>query len=89
MAKGKVLGIWLRQAVRVGANCSGSCAPQVEIGGFCRRSVHVTSALQQAPATAPADTIEVKVNGKAVDIPKGATVMAACDAAGVDIPRCA
>eukprot|EP00884_Botryococcus_braunii_P000409 jgi/Botrbrau1/10369/Bobra.146_2s0008.1 len=87
MAKGKVLGALLRQAVKVGAGCNGCCAPHVEIGGFGRRGVHVTTALHQAPAAAPSDTIEVKVNGKPVDIPKGATVMAACDAAGVDIPR--
>ncbi len=42
-------------------------------------------ALQQA---APADDqIEVKVNGAPVQIPKGSTVMQACDAAGIDIPR--
>lgn len=39
-------------------------------------------------APQPADnTMEVKVNGKSVTILKGSTVMQACDAAGVDIPR--
>jgi 2Fe-2S iron-sulfur cluster binding domain len=33
------------------------------------------------------DTIEVFVNGEAVQTPKGSTVMQACDAAGIDIPR--
>ena len=44
--------------------------------------------LASTPAPAPAvDGIECTVNGKTVTIPKGANVMAACDAAGVDIPR--
>mmetsp|Transcript_25124 Transcript_25124/g.44793 ORF Transcript_25124/g.44793 Transcript_25124/m.44793 type:complete len:629 (-) Transcript_25124:652-2538(-) len=33
------------------------------------------------------NNIEVFVNDEAVEIPRGASVMAACDAAGVDIPR--
>jgi len=37
-----------------------------------------------APA---ADMIEVFVNDNPVSIPKGSTVMAACDEAGIDIPR--
>lgn len=32
--------------------------------------------------------IEVFVNDQPLQIPKGSTVMQACDAAGVDIPRC-
>ena len=44
--------------------------------------------LASTPAPAPVvDGIECTVNGKTVTIPKGANVMAACDAAGVDIPR--
>lgn len=35
----------------------------------------------------PYDWIEVFVDGHAVQIPKGATVFQACEAAGVDIPR--
>jgi NADH dehydrogenase (ubiquinone) Fe-S protein 1 len=43
------------------------------------------SALQQAAPQS--DTIEVFVNDEAVNIPKGSTVLQACDAAGIDIPR--
>ena len=42
------------------------------------------SAAQPAPA---ADTIEVFVNDEPVQIAKGASVLQACDAAGIDIPR--
>lgn len=44
------------------------------------------STLQQA-APQPSDTIEVFVNDEPVHIPKGASVLQACDAAGIDIPR--
>lgn len=43
------------------------------------------SALQQAAPQS--DTIEVFVNDEPVNIPKGSTVLQACDAAGIDIPR--
>jgi NADH dehydrogenase (ubiquinone) Fe-S protein 1 len=37
---------------------------------------------------APAlETITVTVDGESVQIPKGATVLHACDAAGIDVPR--
>ena len=52
------------------------------------RSFQTSTIAQQQPAPAPSDTIEVEVNGQPVQILKGSTVMAACDAAGVDIPRC-
>lgn len=45
-----------------------------------------TSGRLQQPAAAP-DTIEVFVNDQAIQIPKGSTVLQACDAAGIDIPR--
>lgn len=51
------------------------------------RAFHGTASPQQQPA-AHADTIEVFVNDQAYQIPKGSSVMQACDAAGVDIPRC-
>lgn len=53
------------------------------------RSVQTTAGASQAqPAQAPAsDTIEVFVNDEPVNIPKGSTVLQACDAAGIDIPR--
>jgi len=38
-------------------------------------------------AEKPSDTVEVFVNGKAVRVPKGATVMQACEISGVQIPR--
>ena len=50
------------------------------------RSFQSSSAAQQQPISAP-DLIEVFVNDQPINIPKGSTVMAACDAAGVDIPR--
>lgn len=78
----------LRQVARAGVLRSAVADFQVEIAGCSRRSLHVTATAQTAaPAAAPSDTIEVKVNGRPVDIPKGSTVMAACDAAGIDIPR--
>ena len=40
-----------------------------------------------ASALAADDSFEVTVNGVPTRVPKGASVMAACDAAGVDIPR--
>ncbi|KAF6255076.1 NADH:ubiquinone oxidoreductase 76 kDa subunit [Scenedesmus sp. NREL 46B-D3] len=43
------------------------------------------SALQQAAPQS--DSIEVFVNDEPVNIPKGSTVLQACDAAGIDIPR--
>lgn len=35
------------------------------------------------------DLVPVFVDGKQVNVPKGASVLQACDAAGIDIPRCA
>lgn len=52
--------------------------------GSSVRGFHVTAAALQAPA---ADQMEVEVNGQNVNVAKGSTVMQACDAAGVDIPR--
>jgi hypothetical protein len=46
------------------------------------------AAQQPAQAQAPSDSIEVFVNEQPVSIPKGSTVLQACDAAGIDIPRC-
>ena len=50
------------------------------------RGLQTSSAAQQQPVPAP-EMIEVFVNDQALQIPKGSTVMQACDAAGVDIPR--
>lgn len=44
------------------------------------------SALQQAAPQAT-DTIEVFVNDEPLHIAKGSSVLQACDAAGIDIPR--
>ncbi|KAF8071212.1 NADH dehydrogenase [ubiquinone] iron-sulfur protein 1 [Scenedesmus sp. PABB004] len=46
-----------------------------------------TSAAAAQQAAPAADTIEVFVNDEPVNIPKGSSVLQACDAAGVDIPR--
>lgn len=48
---------------------------------FAARLFHASTAVQAD------DQIEVKVNGESVHVPKGSTVMHACDAAGIDIPR--
>jgi len=45
------------------------------------RLFHASTAVQAD------DQIECKVNGESVHVPKGSTVMQACDAAGIDIPR--
>ena len=45
------------------------------------RLFHASTAVQAD------DQIECKVNGESVRVPKGSTVMQACDAAGIDIPR--
>ena len=48
----------------------------------------VRAAASAAPAAAPADDgLQVTVNGEPVTVPKGSSVMQACEAAGVDIPR--
>lgn len=48
---------------------------------FAARLFHASTAVQAD------DQIECKVNGESVHVPKGSTVMQACDAAGIDIPR--
>ena len=50
------------------------------------RGFTTSAAPQQQAAPAP-EMIEVFVNEAPFQIPKGSTVMQACDAAGVDIPR--
>ena len=45
------------------------------------RLFHASAAVQAD------DQVECKVNGEPVHVPKGSTVMQACDAAGIDIPR--
>jgi NADH dehydrogenase (ubiquinone) Fe-S protein 1 len=46
------------------------------------------SALQQAaPQAPPSDQIEVFVNDQSVKVAKNSSVIQACDAAGIDIPR--
>lgn len=67
------------QAVRQGRLRALCC-------GAARALSSSTAAGQQAAAAA-ADTIEVFVNDEPVTIPKGSSVLQACDAAGIDIPR--
>ena len=50
------------------------------------RAFGATSASSQQAQPA-SDSMEVFVNEQPVSIPKGSTVLQACDAAGVDIPR--
>ena len=48
----------------------------------------IVQARGSATAANPSDDkIEVTVNGDPIRIPKGYTVLQACDAAGIDIPR--
>lgn len=58
------------------------------LDGQGSRSIHTSAVAAQQAQPAP-DTIEVFVNDEPVHIPKGASVLEACDAAGIDIPRCA
>ncbi|KXZ47011.1 hypothetical protein GPECTOR_39g505 [Gonium pectorale] len=46
-----------------------------------------SAALNQGAPPPPSDQIEVFVNEQPVKIPKNSTVLQACDAAGIDIPR--
>ncbi|KAK9784934.1 hypothetical protein WJX73_009161 [Symbiochloris irregularis] len=73
-----------RQAARRAANALRRTVACAEVDS---RFLQTSVALQQEAAPAPSDHIEVEVNGQPVQILKGSTVMAACDAAGVDIPR--
>lgn len=73
-----------RQAARRAAR---ALRASVALPDSASRLFHSSAASQQEPAAAPSDHIEVEVNGQPVQILKGSTVMAACDAAGVDIPR--
>lgn len=50
------------------------------------RAVHTTAGALQQAVPQP-EMIEVFVNEEAIQIPRGSTVMQACDAAGIDIPR--
>jgi NADH dehydrogenase (ubiquinone) Fe-S protein 1 len=51
------------------------------------RSFQSSAAALQAQAQPAPDTMEVFVNDEPVTIPKGSTVLQACDAAGIDVPR--
>jgi NADH dehydrogenase (ubiquinone) Fe-S protein 1 len=55
-----------------------------QLSGLQTRCMSAAAA-QPAPAD---DLIEVTVDGKPTRVPKGSNVLQACDAAGVDIPRC-
>jgi hypothetical protein len=68
--------------------------PRLPTGSLGRAmSTAATSTPQAAPATASPppppnpDLVEVFVDGEALTVPKNFTVIQACDAAGVDIPR--
>lgn len=58
---------------------------QAAFGGS--RDFHGTATQQQQQSVSQPETIEVFVNDDSLHIPKGSTVMQACDAAGIDIPR--
>ena len=53
-----------------------------------QRATYATEAAAKEPMKPSSPNhIIVTVNDKQVEVLKGATVMAACDAAGIDIPR--
>lgn len=56
-----------------------AAAPSARITSLARSLSTTTAVLD--------DTIEVFVNGQPTTIPKGSTVMQACEAQGIDIPR--
>ncbi|EXB95899.1 NADH dehydrogenase [ubiquinone] iron-sulfur protein 1 [Morus notabilis] len=64
-------------AAAAAANPEPDLPPRKPVGGA---RVHF-------PSPAPEDAIEVFVDGYPVKIPKGFTVLQACEVAGVDIPR--
>ncbi len=51
------------------------------------RSITTSAGVLQSAQAPPSDQIEVFVNDQPVKIPKNSTVLQACDAAGIDIPR--
>ncbi len=51
-----------------------------------KQLLHTSAAVAQQAQPAP-DLMECFVNDQPVKVPKGSTVLAACDAAGIDIPR--
>lgn len=66
------------------AKCSGPAAQLA----CCTASARVrTAALATQAEQTPQEAIEVFVNGVSTQVAKGSTVLQACDAAGVDIPR--
>ena len=79
MALGRMArAILSNRVVQVREGAAASCAS---------RGVHSTAVTQQQAAAAAPDTIEVSVNDQSLHIPKGSTVLQACEAAGIDIPR--
>ena len=68
---------------------AGSGAGSARLAGAL--SAFAAKAEPAAPAEAaeapPSDLVEVFVDGRAVSVPKGASVLQACDALGVDVPR--
>lgn len=72
----------LQPALQAASRAFSTAAPPKPAGPVS------TGAPAAAPAPQlPADMMEVFVNGEPVVIPKSFTVLQACDAAGVDIPR--
>ncbi|KAI8470294.1 MAG: NADH:ubiquinone oxidoreductase 76 kDa subunit [Monoraphidium minutum] len=65
--------------------------PGGQAGGLLRRAVARStpqrSARRASAAAGPRNHLQVFVNDEPVQIPKGFSVLQACDAAGVDIPR--
>eukprot|EP00898_Chlorokybus_atmophyticus_P005067 jgi/Chlat1/5561/Chrsp369S05353 len=74
----RLLPVAARAATR---SLTGRSALRSAIGGQSR------IAYSSAPAAAPSDHMEVFVDGDSVQVPKGVTVLQACEAAGIDIPR--
>jgi aerobic-type carbon monoxide dehydrogenase small subunit (CoxS/CutS family) len=55
--------------------------------GLSRRFLHQSVATLAADQPAPIETVELFVDGKPVSVPKGASLIQACETAGAEIPR--
>ncbi|GBG70223.1 hypothetical protein CBR_g6354 [Chara braunii] len=55
--------------------------------GYASAAAAAAEPAKAAPPPPASDTIDVEVDGHPVTVPKGVTVLQACDVAGVEIPR--
>ena len=90
----RAAGLAARAARSASARCTNSsldvCSSSAASGCINGSTAQPSSRSYAAGAAEPApqDTIEVFVNGESTQVVKGSTVLHACEAAGIDIPRC-